>query len=60
MLLTTALLIPLRALRKAQTMTEYALITAAIAIVAFASYQAMGNDLGPLLNNVSTDLTTNS
>ena len=41
---------------KGQAMTEYALILAAIAVVAFATYQAMGNSISGLLNNVIADL----
>jgi len=49
-----------RALSKGQTMTEYALILAAVAIVVFVTYQTMGNDIGSLVNGVNTDLTTAS
>lgn len=31
---------------RAQTMTEYALILAAVAIVAYVTYQVMGQDIG--------------
>jgi Flp pilus assembly pilin Flp len=41
-----------------QTMTEYALIMAAIAVVVFAVYQTMGNDIKTLVNSVNTQLTT--
>jgi Flp pilus assembly pilin Flp len=47
-------------LTKGQTMTEYALIMAAIAVVVFVTYQTMGNDIKTLLNNVNTDLTSAS
>ena len=43
---------------KGQTMTEYALILAAVAVVVFAVYQTMGNDIGKLVNKINTDLTT--
>ena len=49
-----------KGLSKGQTMTEYALIMAAVAIVVFVTYQTMGNDIGSLVNNVNTDLTTAS
>ena len=49
-----------KALSKGQTMTEYALILAAIAVVVFVTYQVMGNDIGSLVNTVDTDLTTAS
>jgi Flp pilus assembly pilin Flp len=49
-----------RGLDKGQTMTEYALIMAAVAVVVFVTYQTMGNDIGSLVNKVNTDLTTAS
>lgn len=49
-----------KGLNKGQTMTEYALILAAIAVVVFVTYQVMGNDIGSLVNKIDTDLTTAS
>ena len=49
-----------RRMAKGQTMTEYALILAAVAIVVFVTYQTMGNDIGSLVNGINTDLTTAS
>ncbi len=49
-----------RALAKGQTMTEYALILAAVAIVVFVTYQTMGNDINSLVNGINTDLTSAS
>jgi Flp pilus assembly pilin Flp len=49
-----------KGLTKGQTMTEYALIMAAVAVVVFVTYQTMGNDIGSLVNKVNTDLTTAS
>jgi Flp pilus assembly pilin Flp len=43
---------------KGQTMTEYALILAAVAIVVFITYEVMGQDIGKLVNNVDSALTT--
>jgi Flp pilus assembly pilin Flp len=40
-----------------QTMTEYALILAAIAIVVFITYEVMGQDIGSLVNRVNAALT---
>lgn len=40
-----------------QTMTEYALILAAIAVVVYAAYAAMGNNIGTLANGVDSALT---
>jgi Flp pilus assembly pilin Flp len=42
---------------KGQTMTEYALIMAAIAVVVFAVYQTMGTDIETLVNSVNSSLT---
>ena len=42
--------------RKAQAMTEYALILAAIGVVAFLTYQSLANKIGTVLNNVISDL----
>jgi Flp pilus assembly pilin Flp len=49
-----------KGLSKGQTMTEYALIMAAVAIVVFITYETMGQDIGSLVNTVNTDLTTAS
>ena len=43
-------------LSKGQTMTEYALILAAVAVVVFLGYQAMGTDIQKLLNTVDSQL----
>jgi Flp pilus assembly pilin Flp len=42
---------------RGQTMTEYALILAAIAIVVYGAYAAMGNNIGSLGNGVDSSLT---
>ena len=42
---------------KGQTMTEYALILAAIAIVVFIAYETMGNDITSLVDRVDSYLT---
>ena len=39
-----------------QTMTEYALILATIAVVAFLAYQTMGTHISTLATNVANDL----
>jgi Flp pilus assembly pilin Flp len=49
-----------KGLSKGQTMTEYALIMAAVAVVVFITYQTMGQDIGSLVNKVNTDLTAAS
>jgi Flp pilus assembly pilin Flp len=42
---------------RGQTMTEYALILAAIAIVVYATYEAMGSDIGTFVNSLGSQLT---
>jgi len=41
---------------RGQTMTEYALILAAVAVVVFAAYQTMGSTIGKLLTNVDSQI----
>ena len=59
----TALFIELRESRRrpsrGQTMTEYALILAAIAVVCFAVYLATGQDINTMVswNTIDKDLT---
>ena len=47
-------------LSKGQTMTEYAVIMAALAVVVFVTYQTMGRDIDSLVNKINIDLTTAS
>jgi Flp pilus assembly pilin Flp len=47
-------------LSKGQTMTEYALILAAVAVVVFVTYEIMGQDVTSLVNKIDTDLTNAS
>jgi Flp pilus assembly pilin Flp len=54
----TRMWVKIREFRKGQTMTEYALILAAVAIVVFITYQVMGQDIGKLVNRVDSALTT--
>jgi Flp pilus assembly pilin Flp len=42
---------------KGQTMTEYALILAAVAVVVFVTYEVMGQDINSLVNAIDTQLT---
>ena len=42
--------------RKGQSMTEYALIMAAIAVVAYIAYTALGTQVSTLVSNVGSDL----
>jgi Flp pilus assembly pilin Flp len=53
----TRVFVKVRELRKGQTMTEYALILAAVAIVVFVTYQDMGQDIGSMVNKINTALT---
>lgn len=43
---------------RGQTMTEYALILAAVAIVAYVTYQVMGQDIGSMVNTIDNALNT--
>lgn len=43
---------------RGQTMTEYALILAAIAVVAYGAYRVMGNSIGSLASGVDSALTS--
>jgi Flp pilus assembly pilin Flp len=47
-------------LSKGQTMTEYALILAAVAVVVFVTYEVMGQDISTLVNFVDSDLASAS
>jgi len=42
--------------RNGQSMSEYALLMAAIAIVALVTFQSLGNNVSTLVNNVSNKL----
>ncbi|MGB8413684.1 MAG: Flp family type IVb pilin [Candidatus Binatus sp.] len=41
---------------RGQTMTEYALILAAVAVVVYVGYETMGSSIQSLLSNVDTQL----
>jgi Flp pilus assembly pilin Flp len=43
---------------KGQTMTEYALILAAVAIVAYLTYQVMGQDISALVTSIDSSLNS--
>jgi Flp pilus assembly pilin Flp len=42
--------------RRGQTMTEYALILSAVAVIAFIGYQTMGTNISSLLTSVDNSL----
>jgi Flp pilus assembly pilin Flp len=42
--------------RKGQTMTEYALILSAVAVVVFIGYKTMGTDISSLLGTIDSQL----
>jgi Flp pilus assembly pilin Flp len=42
---------------RGQTMTEYALILAAIAIVVYGTYRVLGNNIGSLASGIDSTLT---
>jgi len=42
---------------RGQTMTEYALVLAAIAVAVYGTYRALGNNIGSLASGVDSTLT---
>jgi Flp pilus assembly pilin Flp len=44
-------------LNRGQTMTEYALILAAIAVAVYGTYAVLGNNIGSLASGVDSSLT---
>ncbi|HEY2447100.1 MAG TPA: hypothetical protein VGI20_15310 [Rhizomicrobium sp.] len=42
---------------RGQTMTEYALILAAIAVVVYGTYKVLGNNIGTLASGIDSALT---
>jgi Flp pilus assembly pilin Flp len=47
-------------LTNGQTMTEYALILAAVAVVVFVTYEVMGQDITKLVTIIDSDLVNAS
>jgi len=45
-------------LNRAQTMTEYALILAAIAVVVYGTYRVLGNNIGSLASGIDSALNS--
>jgi Flp pilus assembly pilin Flp len=52
----TKMVVKAREYQKGQTMAEYALILAAVAVVVFVGYQTMGSTITSLLSNVDSSL----
>ncbi len=52
----TRMYVKAREWHKGQTMTEYALILSAVAVVVFIGYQTMGTQIQTLLNSVDSQL----
>jgi Flp pilus assembly pilin Flp len=42
---------------RGQTMTEYALLLAAVAVAVYATYRLLGNNIGTLASGVDSTLT---
>ena len=52
----TGMFVKVREYRRGQTMAEYALILAAVAVVVFIGYQLMGTTITTLLTSVDGQL----
>ncbi len=52
----TKMYVKAREVSRGQTMTEYALILSAVAVVVFVGYQTMGTDIKSLLTSVDGQL----
>ena len=52
----TSMYVKAREWHKGQTMTEYALILSAVAVVVFLAYQTLGQDIDTLLTKVDGQL----
>ena len=53
----TKMFVRAREWHRGQTMTEYALILAAVAIVVFVTYEVLGQDINSMVKTVDTELT---
>ena len=49
-----------KGLSKGQTMTEYALILAEVAVVVFVTYEVMGQQINTLVNFIDSDLSADA
>jgi Flp pilus assembly pilin Flp len=54
--LITRLYVRVKEWQRGQTMAEYALIMAAIAVVCIVAYNALGSGVSSKINDVTTDL----
>jgi len=52
----TRLFVKVREYQRGQTMTEYALILSAVAVVVYAGYKTMGGDIMTLLGQIDAQL----
>ena len=53
----TRAFLKVREWHQGQTMTEYALILAAVAVVVFVTYETMGQDINSVVNGIDQQLT---
>ncbi|MBF6571214.1 MAG: Flp family type IVb pilin [Candidatus Binataceae bacterium] len=54
--IVTKVFVRVRENLRGQTMTEYALILSAVAVVCFLAYKTMGGQISTLAGNIGTDL----
>jgi Flp pilus assembly pilin Flp len=54
----TRLFVKAREWHKGQTMTEYALILAAVAVVVFVTYEVLGQKINTMVTAIDSDLAT--
>ncbi|HEY9156949.1 Flp family type IVb pilin [Candidatus Binatus sp.] len=52
----TRMFVKVREYQRGQTMAEYALILAAVAVVVFAGYELLGTNIKSALNSVDSQL----
>ena len=52
----TRMFVKMREYQRAQTMAEYALILAAVAVIVYVGYQAMGTTISSVLTSVDNQL----
>ena len=50
----TRMFVKAREWHKGQTMTEYALILAAVAVVVFVTYEILGQDINSMMQTIDT------